>query len=157
MVLDLTLFFFFMIRRPPRSTRTDTLFPYTTRFRSRSRSPAGRRCRTDRAAGAQPLFLGHVDQPRVLERLARGVDAIDDERVDLALDLVIDALAGVEAIFVIGGLHLARDSAFLIRSVEERDLSRPRLSGEQFGPPGLDVSAHRRHQTPSTPHNPTPT
>src|SRR3546814_6074616 len=28
------VFFFFMIRRPPRTTRTDTLFPYTTRFRS---------------------------------------------------------------------------------------------------------------------------
>src|SRR3546814_3813722 len=26
-----------MIRRPPRSTRTDTLFPYTTLFRSRAR------------------------------------------------------------------------------------------------------------------------
>src|SRR3546814_15338068 len=33
MVLDLLLFFV-MIRRPPRSTRTDTLFPYTTLFRS---------------------------------------------------------------------------------------------------------------------------
>src|SRR3546814_9937991 len=32
-------FFFLMIRRPPRSTRTDTLFPYTTLFRS----AAGRR------------------------------------------------------------------------------------------------------------------
>src|SRR3546814_21087777 len=29
-----SLFSFFMIRRPPRSTRTDTLFPYTTLFRS---------------------------------------------------------------------------------------------------------------------------
>src|SRR3546814_13161392 len=28
------MFFFLMIRRPPRSTRTYTLFPYTTRFRS---------------------------------------------------------------------------------------------------------------------------
>src|SRR3546814_9218351 len=28
------LFFFLMRRRPPRSTRTDTLFPYTTLFRS---------------------------------------------------------------------------------------------------------------------------
>src|SRR3546814_19427183 len=27
-------FFFLMVRRPPRSTRTDTLFPYTTLFRS---------------------------------------------------------------------------------------------------------------------------
>src|SRR3546814_13272561 len=29
-------FFFLMIRLPPRSTRTDTLFPYTTLFRSES-------------------------------------------------------------------------------------------------------------------------
>src|SRR3546814_8998292 len=28
------MFFFLIIRRPPRSTRTDTLFPYTTLFRS---------------------------------------------------------------------------------------------------------------------------
>src|SRR3546814_19382424 len=28
-----SVFFFLMIRRPPRSTRTDTLFPYTTLFR----------------------------------------------------------------------------------------------------------------------------
>src|SRR3546814_2197832 len=32
-------FFFLMIRRPPRSTRTDTLFPYTTLFRSHERGP----------------------------------------------------------------------------------------------------------------------
>src|SRR3546814_12125889 len=30
----IVLVFFLMIRRPPRSTRTDTLFPYTTLFRS---------------------------------------------------------------------------------------------------------------------------
>src|SRR3546814_12770671 len=33
--LCLIIVFFLMIRRPPRSTRTDTLFPYTTLFRSR--------------------------------------------------------------------------------------------------------------------------
>src|SRR3546814_1554700 len=32
--------FFLMIRRPPRSTRTDTLFPYTTLFRSPAMAPA---------------------------------------------------------------------------------------------------------------------
>src|SRR3546814_17042078 len=32
-------FFFLMIRRPPRSTRTDTLFPYTTLFRSEVHRP----------------------------------------------------------------------------------------------------------------------
>src|SRR3546814_20712812 len=46
------LFFFFvfflMIRRPPRSTRTDTLFPYTTLFRS-VRS-AATRCAAHRGA-----------------------------------------------------------------------------------------------------------
>src|SRR3546814_3621501 len=34
MILFSIIFFFLMIRRPPRSTRTDTLFPYTTLFRS---------------------------------------------------------------------------------------------------------------------------
>src|SRR3546814_20257948 len=45
-------FFFLMIRRPPISTRTDTLFPYTTLFRSPSQPPRqrpairrGRHCR----------------------------------------------------------------------------------------------------------------
>src|SRR3546814_20029454 len=33
-LLFVSSFFFIMIRRPPRSTRTDTLFPYTTLFRS---------------------------------------------------------------------------------------------------------------------------
>src|SRR3546814_4238406 len=31
-----------MIRRPPRSTRTDTIFPYTTLFRSRTLFPENR-------------------------------------------------------------------------------------------------------------------
>src|SRR3546814_3104869 len=35
LTFTLCFFFFLMIRRPPRSTRTDTLFPYTTLFRSR--------------------------------------------------------------------------------------------------------------------------
>src|SRR3546814_6368123 len=34
MITSWLLCFFLMIRRPPRSTRTDTLFPYTTLFRS---------------------------------------------------------------------------------------------------------------------------
>src|SRR3546814_12660136 len=36
--------FFLMIRRPPRSTRTDTLFPYTTLFRSLRRASRVPRC-----------------------------------------------------------------------------------------------------------------
>src|SRR3546814_9132633 len=58
-----------MIRRPPRSTRTDTLFPYTTLFRSfrpgsRDRKPwlaempVGRRLKT--MCGAQQQAFGEV-------------------------------------------------------------------------------------------------
>src|SRR3546814_12121867 len=49
-----------MIRRPPRSTRTDTLFPYTTLFRSRDRPAprtqfrAAERHGLQRSAGALP-------------------------------------------------------------------------------------------------------
>src|SRR3546814_18204437 len=53
------LFFFLMIRRPPISTLTDTLFPYTTLFRSRrlGRRRSGRaradleRCRSEHLPG----------------------------------------------------------------------------------------------------------
>src|SRR3546814_4332777 len=39
-----------MIRRPPRSTRTDTLFPYTTLFRSARGCRKGQRSKADRRA-----------------------------------------------------------------------------------------------------------
>src|SRR3546814_17843961 len=57
-------FFFLMIRRPPRSTRTDTLFPYTTLFRSVCRDTALDR----RAAGAAADFRFAVHPVQVLER-----------------------------------------------------------------------------------------
>src|SRR3546814_6587932 len=40
-------YFFCIIRPPPRSTRTDTLFPYTTLFRSRTHPVPRRRARAD--------------------------------------------------------------------------------------------------------------
>src|SRR3546814_18512363 len=44
-ICDFVLCFILMIRLPPRSTLTDTLFPYTTLFRSRStNNMAGRGC-----------------------------------------------------------------------------------------------------------------
>src|SRR3546814_11141732 len=66
--------FFLMIRRPPRSTRTDTLFPYTTLFRSRLRTwsdnrrgrrrlqAAFRRCKA--AAACAPRVPEAVRQAR---------------------------------------------------------------------------------------------
>src|SRR3546814_10856306 len=52
-----------MIRRPPRSTRTDTLFPYTTLFRSRS---TGRR-RHDAARAGRRGPRAHRLPERVRE------------------------------------------------------------------------------------------
>src|SRR3546814_8524520 len=52
------LFFVLMIRRPPRSTRTDTLFPYTTLFRSPRVRPHSRGAQfmDDLAACGDELF-----------------------------------------------------------------------------------------------------
>src|SRR3546814_4256213 len=57
-----------MIRRQPRSTRTDTLFPYTTLFRSPSGQYDGvaRLHRSDlRDAGVQPLRRGAAAEARM--------------------------------------------------------------------------------------------
>src|SRR3546814_12833670 len=48
-----------MIRRPPRSTRTDTLFPYTTLFRSEARCVAS--ARTQRRIGHEEDSVAHRD------------------------------------------------------------------------------------------------
>src|SRR3546814_8221538 len=51
-----------MIRRPPRSTRTDTLFPYTTLFRSPARSPLIRwaRWRISAAISRAPIAITQI-------------------------------------------------------------------------------------------------
>src|SRR3546814_2555092 len=63
-------FFFLMIRRPPRSTRTDTLFPYTTLFRSvifwATRRLALRgSCKVPPAGGCVVVGLSGPDGPAV--------------------------------------------------------------------------------------------
>src|SRR3546814_19896269 len=47
---------FLMIRRPPRSTRTDTLFPYTTLFRSCIGDPVRRPGRRGQQAARHLVF-----------------------------------------------------------------------------------------------------
>src|SRR3546814_4361892 len=68
------LCFFLMIRRPPRSTRTDTLFPYTTLFRSPRPGPPSRHCQasaTARRAEAQPDAADRKAAPRQNHRPRR--------------------------------------------------------------------------------------
>src|SRR3546814_12283426 len=60
------LFFFLMIRRPPRSTRTDTLLPYTTLFRSLPRGlklsqTTGTISGTPRQSGSSRVTVGARD------------------------------------------------------------------------------------------------
>src|SRR3546814_16102909 len=78
MVCDNTrfcLFFFLMIRRPPRSTRTDTLFPYTTLFRSRDRLAHG---------------PGHPDPREVLVAAQFGEDDRDLRIADVRAEFLLD-------------------------------------------------------------------
>src|SRR3546814_11418197 len=49
---------FLMIRRPPRSTRTDTLFPYTTLFRSEVKQPIGKQSYMDKIWRQMPTMHG---------------------------------------------------------------------------------------------------
>src|SRR3546814_20900703 len=88
-----------MIRRPPRSTRTDTLFPYTTLFRSiwagraapPHRSPPNaapspeRRCRAPPQAPNADRLTGHVaaklHHPGRLCRVAGGAPPADRQSV----------------------------------------------------------------------------
>src|SRR3546814_3893718 len=66
-VFVFNFFFFLMIRRPPRSTRTDTLFPYTTLFRS-GRAEVG--THLVRYRTAEPAVAPGVDLDR-LPQVAR--------------------------------------------------------------------------------------
>src|SRR3546814_13955084 len=79
-----------MIRRPPRSTRTDTLFPYTTLFRSKVASArpglVGEPMRFLVGDGSVKRDLGRFPEPGqrvVLDHfLARGEHELERSRVD---------------------------------------------------------------------------
>src|SRR3546814_6453788 len=70
-----------MIRRPPRSTRTDTLFPYTTLCRS---GPAGASLGSNREEFPMPPHCDSLDGPVVLA----AKDALERNDVELILPFV---------------------------------------------------------------------
>src|SRR3546814_18552577 len=83
----LIVVFCLMIRRPPRSTRTDTLFPYTTLFRSRpdalDMNPGEVDFATECQCGQQRALLGGVDAVDVERRISLGIA----ERLRLGQDI----------------------------------------------------------------------
>src|SRR3546814_12790632 len=74
------VFFFFMIRRPPRSTRTDTLFPYTTLFRS----AGGRADEAEDFQDAQGLAHARPPDSELGRELALGSEAVAGSETILA-------------------------------------------------------------------------
>src|SRR3546814_19899939 len=93
-----------MIRRPPRSTRTDTLFPYTTLFRSeeeelaelRANMQKGARLADDIAAAGQ-LLEGSEGGLSLLRQAARRLERIADEHEKLGEALAAIDRAVIEA------------------------------------------------------------
>src|SRR3546814_18680536 len=74
----MVVFFFFMIRRPPKSTRTDTLFPDTTLFRSQPWTQVFTHSRTDwvdRQNAKQCEACGRSDVPCQVHHI-RGMDDV---------------------------------------------------------------------------------
>src|SRR3546814_3325629 len=80
-----------MTRRPPRSTRTDTLFPYPTLFRSPVAAAAGIRRRTGLAGGGAGAVAAAVHRSTDLSAGARAVAALPG-RVPLRLAACHDLL-----------------------------------------------------------------
>src|SRR3546814_4407769 len=81
------MFVFLMIRRPPRSTRTDTLFPYTTLFRSRSQEVRAARAAAD-AADRRPCAVEQqlpVRQRGLGELRDHGLDVLRADRARAGL------------------------------------------------------------------------
>src|SRR3546814_5709685 len=63
-----------MIRRPPRSTRTDTLFPYTTLFRSKVGRGIERRRKEVLAGHEHDHIIGRILELRLIRFGAQRVD-----------------------------------------------------------------------------------
>src|SRR3546814_2703343 len=74
------IFFFLMIRRPPRSTRTDTLFPYTTLFRSDAQPGGGCAGARHRVRDVVKFEIEEYVET-ALDHPAHGLGAGDDEHL----------------------------------------------------------------------------
>src|SRR3546814_16794302 len=120
------LFFFLMIRRPPRSTRTDTLLPYTTLFRSLG------------GDDADPAEQGQ--QHRELEGDAEGEDQGHHQRqvfADPGFHLDRNAVGSA------GRLEAAEEAKHHRRDAEidetraEREHDRSRTEGSRGGKEGV--------------------
>src|SRR3546814_2706348 len=111
-----------MIRRPPSSTRTDTLFPYTTLFRSRTEAEIAARV---------PALLGRLVEryhPRIIVIACNTASTIALAAVRAVLDLPI--VGTVPAIKPAAALSQSRVIGVLGTDATVRQPYVDRLSGE---------------------------
>src|SRR3546814_13792083 len=78
-----------MIRRPPRATRTDTLFPYTTHFRSQARDEQRRLNAELRATRPLLAESARVNEPTLISRQLH--DLLGHHLTALSLNLEVDS------------------------------------------------------------------
>src|SRR3546814_16676068 len=109
-----------MIRRPPRSTRTDTLFPYTTLFRS---NPPG-------------SWLGNIrDAVHILDERQPEFEYEGEMAPDVALNEKLMKsypfcrLSGPANVLIMPGLQSANLSAKLLRELSDGAVIGPVLVG----------------------------
>src|SRR3546814_1373419 len=111
-VTFIIVFFFLMIRRPPRSTRTDTLFPYTTLFRSFTGSTE---------TGRRIVEASAVNMKKVAVELGgKSPDIIFD---DADLDLAVPG-AGMACFSNTGQVCYAGTRLFVQRGVHDQVVER---------------------------------
>src|SRR3546814_20949102 len=89
-----------MIRRPPRSTLTDTLFPYTTLFRS--------------GVVRDVAFVEHLGPRREFEAHAIGVEEIDRAHEDVVVDFVRGLRRRIVVVQDLGDLDALFDEPVII-------------------------------------------
>src|SRR3546814_1961303 len=111
-----------MIRRPPRSTRTDTLFPYTTLFRSCT-EVSGTRQRNLHLRKTMPVEMAAQGRQELF-----GIDADDEADLAMRRRLARDRVDRRLRIAGLEGQHVETAPA-----VDALGRAEPRLA-----PPGID-------------------
>src|SRR3546814_5148597 len=128
-----------MIRRPPRSTRTDTLFPYTTLFRS-----AGWR-RADTEQGAERLrILDRIDDTARPFRTRQQRARADREFVDrLPVEMNVETAALVLIEFL--DFRIVGEPVVRVRSLVESGDAGAQTAKQRAGNEGLGLARSEEH------------
>src|SRR3546814_10652460 len=143
-----------MIRRPPRATRTDTLFPYTTLFRSTSANSLPARvvwCVSDAAKAKLAALAMPANGDKILKAPVTAIVAMDHQFFDHLPDLFPHADARS---WFVGNEALAQTTAFRNSSLQGAYfLLAARAQGLDTGPmSGFDNGAVDAAFFDATPH-----